>query len=230
MSHRWGRDEDEVTYADIRNGVGDTKAGYKKLEFCAKQAEIDNLHYFWVDTCCIDKRDLAELQESITSMFRWYRNSTRCYVYLPGISAADYANGDQFQLGWETALRASDWFTRGWTLQELVAPASVEFFSKEGLRLGDKNSLLQLIHDITTIPTAVLQTGDFSGCDGDERFRWAERRATSREEDTAYCLFGIFNVHVPIMYGEGKESATRRLKEEVARAMTRDDTLRHRGI
>lgn len=229
LSHRWGRDEDEVTYADIVSGVGDTKAGYKKLKFCAQQAERDNLQYMWVDTCCIDKTSSAELQESITSMFSWYRNSARCYVYLPTISAADFASSDQFRAGWEAAFRANDWFTRGWTLQELVAPTSVEFFSKEGSRLGDKHGLLQLIHDITTIPKSVLQTGNMSSCDAEERFRWAEQRATTRGEDTAYCLFGIFDVHMTIIYGEGKEHAVRRLKEEVHTAMKRDDLLRHQA-
>jgi Heterokaryon incompatibility protein (HET) len=208
LSHRWGPQTEEVTYRDVVDSNGRGKAGYKKLTFCAEQARRDGLLYFWVDTCCIDKSTSDEVQASINSMFRWYRNAARCYVYLSDISI----DGDQSQTSWEAAFRASEWFTRGWTLQELVAPASVEFFTKEGRRLGDKTSLKQQIHEITGIALPALQGTPLSQFDIEERFEWAETRQTTREEDWAYCLLGIFGVFMPLIYGEGKENAIRRLR------------------
>lgn len=227
LSHRWGLDDEEVTHADLVNNAGETKVGYEKLRFCARQTKQDNLLHFWVDTCCIDKTNQVELQEAIISMFSWYKSAARCYVYLPDIAATRYNLDERRE--WEHALRENEWFRRGWTLQELIAPASVEFFTKEGRRLGDKVSLQQLIHDITTIPISVLQNSDVSSYDVDERFRWAESRRTTREEDAAYCLLGIFGVSMPVLYGETKNNAVRRLKEEVAASIQRGDLLRHQG-
>src|ERR1700744_5217306 len=114
LSHTWGRGEDkEVTYRDIMDGTGNNKPGFRKLTFCGNQAKADGLHYFWVDTCSIDKSSSTELQTAINSMFRWYRNSAKCYVWLPDVLDST---------DWETAFRQSRWFTRGWTLQELLAP------------------------------------------------------------------------------------------------------------
>jgi hypothetical protein len=155
-------------------------------------------------------------------MFRWYQNAARCYVYLSGISAADYRSGQQSGLAWESAFRAHRWFTRGWTLQELLAPASVEFFTQDGRRLGDKKSLEQQIHEITGITIPALRERDFAQFDAKERFRWAEKRQTTHEEDWAYCLLGIFGIFMPLIYGEGKAHAIRRLKNEID-AKSRDD-------
>ena len=138
FSHRWG--PDEVTYKDIEDGTAKTKAGYKKLEFCGEQAARDGLLYFWIDTCCIDKANSTELQEAINSMFKWYQNARKCYVYLPDVSIDDHASGIAAKDKWEPAFQKSEWFTRGWTLQELIAPKAVEFFSMEGKKLGDKKS------------------------------------------------------------------------------------------
>jgi hypothetical protein len=129
LSHTWGDDYEEVNFEDLTKGSGKTKAGYRKILFCGEQAARDGLQYFWVDTCCIDKSNNTELSEAINSMFRWYRNATRCYVYLSDVSKNDYDQAGQSLQPWQLAFQESRWFTRGWTLQELLAPLSVEFFS-----------------------------------------------------------------------------------------------------
>ncbi|KAH7025137.1 heterokaryon incompatibility protein-domain-containing protein, partial [Microdochium trichocladiopsis] len=212
LSHTWG--PEEVTFKDLVDGTDGDKAGYDKLRFCANRAIHDGLRYFWVDTCCIDKSNQVELNEAIISMFRWYRKAARCYVYLSDVSIAGCGRREPSE-PWERAFRDSRWFTRGWTLQELLAPASVEFFARGGQRLGDKKSLEQPIHEITRIATAALRGTDLSQFDVDERFEWAKSRETTREEDWAYCLLGIFSVSMPALYGEGKQNAIRRLKREI---------------
>ena len=132
LSHTWGPDDEEVTFEDLSKGTGENKDGYRKIEFCAEQAWKDGLQYFWIDTCCINKADHAELSEAINSMFRWYQTATKCYVYLSDISITKWKVIDNVsKLSWEPTFQGSRWFTRGWTLQELLAPTSVEFFSKE---------------------------------------------------------------------------------------------------
>jgi tetratricopeptide (TPR) repeat protein len=213
LSHRWG--SSEVLFNDVMDKTYREKEdGYRKLEFCAKQAAQDNLQYFWVDTCCIDKWNLSELSKSINSMFQWYMNAKRCYVFLPDISVSTATDPVQ-RSDWEASFRASAWFTRGWTLQELIAPVSVEFFSCEGRLIGDKASLDQLIHEITDIPLAALHNCPMSQFTTLERERWAERRTTTEEEDIVYCLLGILGVSMPADYGEKQESARRRLQTEI---------------
>ncbi|KAF7536134.1 hypothetical protein G7054_g4775 [Neopestalotiopsis clavispora] len=207
LSHRWGPDGAEVTYRDVVDGTGKDKAGYEKLRFCAKQAKRDGLRYFWVDTCCIDKSNSNEVHESINSMFRWYHNAARCYVYLSDVSIT----ANQPQSSWEPAFRASEWFVRGWTLQELVAPPSVEFFTKEGHQLGDKTSLEQKIHEITGIALPALQGTPLAQFEVEERFKWAETRKTTREEDWAYCL--LAKVHTWMVPFERNSSFTGRKSE-----------------
>lgn len=217
LSHTWGPECDEVTFKDLENGTGKRKeAGYNKIRFCGEQAQKDGLQYFWVDTCCIDKSSSSELQESITSMFRWYRDAVKCYVYLPDVTLRK-RNNDETERPWEPAFRRSRWFTRGWTLQELLAPTSVQFFSREEELLGDKRTLEQQIHEITRIPVAALRGTSLSQFGVDERLRWTENRKTQKEEDKAYCLLGIFNVFMPLIYGEG-ENAFVRLRAEIGRS------------
>ncbi|XP_014553192.1 hypothetical protein COCVIDRAFT_29563, partial [Bipolaris victoriae FI3] len=216
LSHTWGADGDEVTFADLQAGGGKTKPGYKKIVFCGEQARRDSLQYFWIDTCCIDKANKAELAFSIRSMFRWYRDAARCYVYLSDVwkrkrKACDRAA----RLSWEPAFRSSRWFKRGWTLQELLAPAIVEFFSQEGESLGSKTSLQTMIHEITSIPSEVLNGAPLSRFIINERLRWAEGRKTRRDEDKAYCLQGILDVELAPLYGEGEAGAFKRLIDEV---------------
>ncbi|KAH7073614.1 hypothetical protein BKA63DRAFT_553981 [Paraphoma chrysanthemicola] len=224
LSHTWGPDGDEVTFRDIQYGTGKAKPGYFKILWCGQQAKKDGLHYFWVDTCCIDKSSSQELQESINSMYRWYQHAERCYVYLNDVSGHAAANADDQAIRrWEPDFRRSRWFTRGWTLQELIAPLTVDFFTREGTHLGSKLALETTIQDITGIDLAALNgqrlLSDFSI---DERFSWAKDRVTSREEDTAYCLFGIFDVQIPLIYAEGREKAMKRLRKEIREQQVAD--------
>jgi hypothetical protein len=222
LSHTW-KEEQEVTFADLKeldNAVdvdAQNKEGYQKLRFCAEQAKRDGLDYFWVDTCCIDKSNNTELSEAINSMFRWYQNAAKCYVYLSDVE------NNASEGGSESAFKQSRWFKRGWTLQELLAPHSVEFFSKGGARLGDKESLKHTIHEVSGIPLEALSGSDLSEFGVAERFSWAENRQTSREEDSAYCLLGIFGIYMSLIYGEGKAHAMKRLQKEVQEA-TEDTT------
>lgn len=222
LSHTWGNDE--VTFKDIQEGTAKTKAGYDKIRFCGKTAASHGLDFFWVDTCCIDKSNSTELQEAINSMYRWYRDATRCYVYLSDVSVL---NGNESNFSspplWQSAFLASRWFTRGWTLQELLAPTSVEFFSQDGQRIGDKRSLEQQIHKRTGIAIQALNGTPLCEFSVDERFKWAETRKTTREEDWAYSLFGIFDIDMRLSYGEGREKAVARLKRKIDKNLKQKD-------
>lgn len=213
LSHTWGSDEEEeVTFDDLTHNktMAKLKPGYSKIQFCETQAQKDNLQHFWVDTCSIDKRNSTETGEAINSMFRWYQNATKCYVYLSDVSALRRGYYDEPK--WESSFRTSRWFTRGWTLQELLAPRSVDFFSREGIWLGSKTLLERQIHEITGIPVTALTGTPISTFSVEERMRWAAGRNTKKREDRAYCLFGIFNVFIPLIYGEG-DNAFKRLEE-----------------
>jgi hypothetical protein len=213
LSHRWS--DSEILIEDISNGIYKKKEeGYRKLRFCANQAAQDELRYFWIDTCCIDRWDLRERSKAINSMFQWYKYAKRCYVFLSDVSTSTATKTLQ-RSDWKASFRASAWFTRGWTLQELIAPASVEFFSSEGQRIGDKTSLDQLLHEITSIPLRALLNCPLHEFSTSERETWAKSRKTTEEEDAIYCLLGILDVSMPTVYGEGQESARRRLQVEV---------------
>lgn len=216
LSHTWGFDNDEVTFADVQQGEGQgqNKAGFAKIRFCGQQARRDGINHFWVDTCCIDKTNHVELPEAITSMFRWYRDAQKCYVYLSDVSAAQSDVDCNTLPVWKSSFRKSRWFTRGWTLQELLAPTTVEFFSLEGEFLGTKESLTQLIHETTKIPVTALQGTPLSEFPIAERIRWTERRDTKKKEDKAYSLLGIFDVFMTFIYGEG-DNAFRRLRNKI---------------
>lgn len=214
LSHTWG--DEEVTFEDLTNGTGEGKKGNEKIRFCMQQAAADNLQYSWVDTCCINKKDFTELQHAINSFFCWYRDAANCYVFLSDVSATKRkADSEASQFPWEHAFRKSRWFTRGWTLQELLAPRKLSFFSKEGSILGDAHKLRSLVHSITQLPIAVLAGASLERVSTDERLCWTEHRTTTRDEDKAYSLLGILGVFMPLIYGEGKENAFRRLRKEI---------------
>jgi hypothetical protein len=216
LSHRWGAEE--VTFKDLTDGTSKGKAGYGKIQFCGEQARRDGLQYFWVDTCCIDKSNAVELQEAINSMFRWYRDATKCYVYLPDVSRPRTGSADGSKENWEQTFRKSAWFSRGWTLQELLAPASVDFFSEEGEVLGNKASLERHICEVTGIPASALRGSLLSEFSVAERLSWAASRETFRPEDKAYSLLGIFDVNMSLIYSEGRDKAMNRLREEIDKA------------
>ncbi|KAF7533210.1 hypothetical protein G7054_g7249 [Neopestalotiopsis clavispora] len=212
LSHTWGSDNEEVSFQDIklRPPDKDDAPGYRKIKFCAEQAAADGLQHVWIDTCCIKRDDAVELQEAITSMYKWYQNSTRCYVYL-----SDVRFDSQNPNAWRASFRRSRWFKRGWTLQELLAPPSVEFFDRSGKRLGDKTTLKDILHDITSISEKALRGCPLSTFTVHERESWTRDRRTTRKEDKAYCLLGIFGVSMFLNYGEGEEHAMERLRREI---------------
>ncbi|KAF2688992.1 HET-domain-containing protein [Lentithecium fluviatile CBS 122367] len=190
LSHTWGREE--VTFQDMEasSDMSRTvsKAGWRKIQFCAKQAAANGLQYFWVDTCCIDKRNAVELGAAINSMFRWYQNAARCYAYLSDVSKSQGADSGR---------------------------ALVDFFSAEGQRLGSKLSLAATIQEATGILERALQGDALSNFSIGERRSWAERRTTTIEEDGAYCLIGICGVAMVLNYGEGRDHAFGRLEKEI---------------
>ena len=203
------------------NNTSHGKIGREKIDFCADQAKSHGLAYFWVDTCCINKENKAELTTAINSMFRWYRNAARCYAYLSDVSArCPKDGGPPPRSRWEPAFRASRWFTRGWTLQELLAPSSVEFFSFQGTPLGNKRDLQQLVHENTGIAIRALCGEPLASFSVEERFEWAKYRQTSKAEDYVYSLLGIFGIYLAPIYGEGKENAVQRLLSAINNAHT----------
>ncbi|KIV76926.1 hypothetical protein PV11_08775 [Exophiala sideris] len=204
LSHRWGDEDEEISFDDIQLnplGVKD-KLGYQKLKYACKQARTDGYSHIWLDTCCIDKKSSADLSESINSMYSWYENAEQCYAYLEDVNEL-------------SKIALSEWFHRGWTLQELIAPKTVVFFSKSWTRLGERTELSDRLSKITSIDIGVLCRAEKvdSACVA-RRMSWASKRVTSRPEDIAYCLMGIFNVNMTMIYGEG-EKAFIRLQEEI---------------
>ena len=139
-------------------------------------------------------------------MFKWYQYATKCYVYLHDVPEARE---------WESDFQQSEWFDRGWTLQEPVAPAVVEFFSVDGVRLGDVKSLERQVHQVSGISIEALRGKLLSQIDQRERLSWTARRQTTVEEDAVYCLLGILDIHVPLLYGEGQQKALAQLQQEI---------------
>jgi hypothetical protein len=222
LSHTWGADGEEVTFKDFTEGDIEGKAGYRKLVFCSKQAARDGIQHFWIDTCCIDKSSSAELNEAINSMFHWYRRASKCYVYLCDVPRPEHSTCiSQSLAGWEAAFRRSRWFTRGWTLQELIAPELVEFFAQDGSYLGSKITLEQPIHEITGIGSEVLRGGPLADVEVEERLSWARHRETKRPEDKAYSLCGMFNIRMSLFYGEGRDEAFNRLRRKIGKSLKR---------
>jgi hypothetical protein len=216
LSHTWGPDTEEVTFADLAERGGKAKPGYSKIRFCGKQAQHDGLQYFWVDTCCIDKANKAELAFAIRSMFRWYRNSTRCYVYLSDVPSPPLDGGNaRNPQAYKSSFQKSKWFTRGWTLQELLAPSVVDFFSKEEMKLGDKPSLITELCEITRIPIPALQGEPLSEFSVNERISWNEPRETKIPADHAYSLMGILGVSLSPIDGESPAEAMKLIIDEV---------------
>jgi tetratricopeptide (TPR) repeat protein len=218
LSHRWDSNN-EVLFEDVGNNTYKWKSGFQKIEFCAKQAARDQLKYFWIDTCCIDKWNRREHSAAINAMFSWYKNATKCYTFLSDVSVPSATDVHEQSI-WEASFRASKWFTRGWTLQELIAPASVEFFSSEGQRLGNKKSMERLINEITGIPVQALQNHSLADFTVSERMEWARNRETTEEEDGVYCLLGLLDVIMPTTYGEKKDKALSRLQEQLGTTIT----------
>ena len=222
LSHTWGTEE--VTYQDLhtfhQNGSESeessspisSRAGWRKIKACCGQASIDGFEWVWIDTCCIDKSSSVELSEAINSMFAWYRESKLCYAFLE-----DVIDATEDIAAVNSSFRHSRWFTRGWTLQELLAPRRIRFFSNSWQVIGqlDRGSkLTEVVNEITSIPSPFLEGLDLQKANIAMRMSWASKRITTRKEDLAYCLLGIFDINMPLLYGEGMK-AFRRLQEEI---------------
>jgi len=247
LSHTWG--PEEVSFVEMKKWkyreMAESKAGFIKIKGCCDQARRDGFAWAWVDSCAIDKRSSAELSEAINSMFQWYKDSDRCYVYLSDVPSGSEAI---------SMLKKSRWFTRGWTLQELVAPRKIVFFAQDWSPIGYQARYTDLfdsgeisinassvdltdeISTITNIPRDFLtgERGVSQACVAQRMF-WASRRETTRAEDRAYSLMGLFNISMPVIYGEGLEKAFERLQREIVTKTTdqsilawhRPDTVSH---
>lgn len=211
LSHRWSKDE--ITYQDLEASTEakERKEGFKKVRQCCAKAKADGFDYVWIDTCCINKESSAELSEAINSMFNWYHQAERCYAHLADVPS-------------KSTFKESEWFTRGWTLQELLAPSDIHFVDENWDFIGTKMSQQQDISNCTGIPVSILcGDDDLETASIAQRLSWASKRKTQRLEDRAYCLMGLFGIHMPLIYGEG-EQAFLRLQEEIMR-ISHDDSL-----
>jgi len=211
LSHRWR--EQEVLYDDMaatNRSVARSKKGYAKLEMTCRLALEHGLSYVWSDTCCIDKSSSAELSEAINSMYSYYTHSKWCIAYL-----------DDVELGEDQILSRSAWFSRGWTLQELIAPLKLTFYAKSWKKIGTKADSCHQVSIASNIAVEVLRDREAISAMGvSEKMSWAASRVTTRPEDEAYSLMGIFGVNMATLYGEGRSSAFRRLQLEILRTST----------
>ncbi|EIW77127.1 hypothetical protein CONPUDRAFT_129318, partial [Coniophora puteana RWD-64-598 SS2] len=221
LSHRWFSEEEEVSVDDfgrLMHGDDDTlafrkKRGWAKITMFCRQATQRHIDFAWVDTCCIDKASSAELDESIRSMFRWYRNAAVCMVLLAETHTAAQAQA-------QDASNHDEWFSRGWTLQELLAPRCLKFFLADWTELTNKENDKSLrspyfVERITGITIKELLDFEPGPVKVDQRMCWAAKRRTKRVEDIAYSLMGIFDVSMSIAYGEGADRAFCRLLEAI---------------
>ncbi|KAK0304369.1 hypothetical protein LTR01_007470 [Friedmanniomyces endolithicus] len=213
LSHTW-RHGHEVLFEDVAPKLQDTaklKPGFSKVANACRQAAKDGLEYIWIDICCIDKKNSAELQEVINRMYSYYALSAVCYVHLEDVKAGP---------GWEDRFRQCRWLTRAWTLQELIAPKDVFFYDTDWTPLCNLRDDYKLIASITALDVRLLQhKRDPESYSVAQRMSWAAKRRGSRIEDSAYSLLGIFDVHMTMLYGEGN-NAFRRLQEEIIRVST----------
>lgn len=224
LSHRWRAEE--VSFAELseRRELAEKKLGFVKIRKCCNVVKSQfQLDYVWVDTCCIDKRNSADLQEAINSMYSYYEHSTACIVYLDDVKVQPLEPS-----GWFTALKHSEWFKRGWTLQELLASKSRSFYGAEWTALGTCHSMKEhtvasFFHDAVSkaahVPLDVLlgrkKVEEFCIA---HRMSWAAPRRTTRPEDISYSLMGLFRVNIPILYGEGAAKAFERLQQEILKS------------
>ncbi|KAK5172941.1 uncharacterized protein LTR77_003063 [Saxophila tyrrhenica] len=238
LSHTWGTDEVSFREMNTFSSVGN-KRRYQKILVTCNQALQDGLSYAWLDSVCIDKSSSAELSEAVNSMWRWYEAAEECDVWLEDVPASQAekqavdAEEREHDLSCfvgasaKALFRKARWFTRGWTLQELLAPRRLQFYDQGWSWIGSRSMLSPLLHEITTIPLPLLEGGDSSCRIGDllgeysiaQRMSWASKRSTTRLEDRAYSLLGIFDVNMPLLYGEGSR-AFMRLQEHIMMSST----------
>lgn len=248
LSHTWSHTEvtferahelqdNEHSEGEVLKNSSSMRSDTQKIRMTCAQALDDGLKYAWVDTCCIDKRSSAELSEAINSMWKWYSQATVCYAYLDDVEASKPTeSGELDQYGipedlWfadivsveKADLARARWFTRGWTLQELLAPLRMVFYGKRWAYLGTKAALKATISEITRVDQGAFRRAELRNFSIAQRMSWAARRETTRIEDLAYSLLGLFDVNMPLLYGEGGK-AFERLQEEIMKDNS-DQTL-----
>ncbi|KAI0197469.1 heterokaryon incompatibility protein-domain-containing protein [Astrocystis sublimbata] len=218
LSHTWFSQDQEVNFQDVEsyqqalkrkddilvNSI-ESRLGFQKMKGSCKQAVKDDLEWIWIDTCCIDKKSSAELSEAINSMFKWYKQSEVCYILLSDVPSL-------------ASFEESKWFTRGWTLQELIAPETRVFFDDGWNVIGtmDEKTIQDVVSSITSIETIYLTGVPLSLACVAKKMSWASKRETTRGEDIAYSLLGIFDIHMPLLYGEGDAAFTRLQREIIS--------------
>lgn len=218
LSHTWG--DNEVTASDISDGLYSGKEVYwRKINCACKQALEDHLEWLWVDTCCLRRDDAIELDTAIHSMFEWYRDASVCYVYLPDVpsrpeeSDVGYGEDTEDPEAPDSSFRRSRWFSRGWTLLELLAPRELRYYSSSWGFLGSSKTLSTLTRQVAAMAQTpetlelLLESSSVS-----QVMSWASGRQTSTPEDLPYCLSGIFGARIPISYGEGADQAFLKLQ------------------
>lgn len=255
LSHTW--EDGEVTLQDMGDvETASQMTGFAKIAMTCRLALSEGIGFAWIDTCCIDKTNNAELSEAINSMFAWYKGSSKCYVYLSDHISSREASVQDLSVNPETAkpsgaipkepllkdeeISSCRWFTRGWTLQELIAPPHVQFYDRNCTFIGTKANSAHYLSSITKIDENVLsRTKTLRGVLVGHRMAWASTRTTTRIEDMAYCLLGIFDINMPLIYGE-RNKAFIRLQEEIIRSTSdltifswrsdRKDPRQYRGL
>ncbi|RYP52969.1 hypothetical protein DL768_001963 [Monosporascus sp. mg162] len=225
LSHTWGGNGDEVTIKDLSSWTPlyKRKPGWAKIKGCCKQAVTDGIEYVWIDTCCMgrSKRSQEAVGDEIQSIWKYYSGARVCYVHLADVQASPETSADSPDSGF----CRSRWFTRGWTVPELLAPIFVRFYDVSWKYLGSKAELSRIIEGITGIGAQVLRDpGEVKRQSVACRMSWVSTRETAREEDIAYCLLGIFGVKMPIDYGEGRRNAFIRLQYHILRS-SKDPSL-----
>ena len=205
-----------MTFQDLCAGRGPDVVGYSKIQRCCAQAWSDGWQYVWIDSCCIDKSSSAELSEAINSMLKWYRDAQVCYAYLSDVPTLERK---EEHFARNSALRLSEWFNRGWTLQELLAPEFLVFFDQNWKEIDTKSRLRGLLSEIT----GITHLTNYKSASVAQKFSWASRPRTTRLEDQAYCLMGIFGVNMPLLYGEGR-NAFMRLQQEIVK-ISNDESI-----
>ncbi|KAJ9606982.1 hypothetical protein H2200_008993 [Cladophialophora chaetospira] len=203
LSHRWQKDE--ITLQEYEQGDAPSSCSYHKIENLRRLAVEENIEWIWLDTCCIDKRNSTELSEAINSMFKWYARSQFCVAYLFDIESG------------VNDITTSSWWTRCWTLQELICPSRVCFYDRDWKYLGAKSDLRSQISTVTGIDEDTLSGSDPLRCSVAQRMSWAAGRNATRIEDEAYSLLGLFDISLPMLYGDG-EKAFMTLQERIAQS------------
>ena len=226
LSHRW--EEDEVSYQDVLKRSNVNKSGWAKLKQFCSLIRSRGHRYGWIDTCCIDKTSSAELSEAINSMFMWYNCAKMCYAYLHDVPPTPNS-GDRDL----SAVAQSEWFNRGWTLQELLSPFDIIFLDQNWHQIGTRNNIFSgLISKVTRIPIRMLHRyygtnnsvrTNATGSGVGEVMSWAAQRKTTRAEDRAYSLLGLFGIYLPAMYGE-RNNAFHRLQVQIMESCE-DDSI-----